>query len=155
MAKCKSSFHWVFFLAKTCITPFIWSNMSLHAVTMWFRVTKYLFQLYMVPYQTGFRTTMRYWRRVHSSSAGKSGRETQYYTFLSHSQVISWNQLARSSNSSVELHCIFASIIGSTAIGTLAFGHLIHVFRWPGVSVFYSANIHCNINISFRAFEIF
>jgi len=64
------------------------------------------------------------------------------------------DQLARSSNSNVEFHHVFTSMIGCTAMRTLAFGQSINSFRWPGASVINTAKILCYMTVNFRTSKI-
>jgi len=120
-AKNKSSFHGVLFLAKARITPSMWSNISLYTVITWGNVTVCLFDIHRVQYGNGLITSMTYFPMVLSAWVVKSGWYSLYFGFLSHSHVNSRNRKARSSNSRVEFQCVLTSIIGSTAIRTLAF----------------------------------
>ena len=152
--KNKSSFHWVLFLAKAYMTLFMWSNMSLCTVITWCNVTVCLFNIHRVQYRNGLNTSMTYFTMVHSSCVVNSGQYSVYFGLWSHSRVDSRNQLARSSNSSVEFQCVFISIIGSTAMRNLAFWRSMNSFRRPGVSVINTAIILCYMKVSFGTFKI-
>jgi len=108
-AKNKSSFHVVFSLAKACIAPSIWSNISLYTVTMWCNVTVCLFDIHRVQYQNGLNTSMIYFTMVHSSWVVKSGRKSLNFGVLSHSRVNSRNRKTCLSNSRVEFQQLFTS----------------------------------------------
>jgi len=152
-AKNKSSFHWVFIFAKARITPSIWSNMSLYTAMTRCRVTVCCLDIHRVRYQNGLKDSMMYLTIVHSSCVVKSGHYALYFGFLSHSRVNSHNRYTHLSNSSVEFHGVFTSIIGCTAMRNLAFWQSINLFRWPGVSVINTANIHCYTKVSFSTFQ--
>ena len=51
--KTKSSFHQSICLAKACIQPSMWSNISFYTVITWFSGTVYLFDIYSVQYRNG------------------------------------------------------------------------------------------------------
>jgi len=72
----------------------------------------------------------------------------------SYSRVNSRNQFTCSSASSIEFHSVFTSIIGSTAISTLAFRQSMNSFRKPCVTVINTASIRCYIKVSFKFFKI-
>ena len=91
---------------------------------------------------------------VHSSSVVKSGWESLYLGCWSHLWVNPHNQWARSSNSSVELQRVLTSIIGRTAMWTLAFWQSMNSFRWPGVSVINPGIIFHYMKVSFRTLKI-
>jgi len=90
--KYKSSFHWVYVLAKACITPWIWWNMLLNTGKTWCRVTLCLFDIRRVLEQNGPRTSMTYWKMAHSACVVMSGQFSLYFGFWSHSQVNSRNR---------------------------------------------------------------
>jgi len=58
------------------------------------------------------------------------------------------------SDSSVEFHCVFTSIIGSTAMWTLAFWQSMKLFWRPDVSVINTASILCYMKVIFRTSKI-
>jgi len=91
---------------------------------------------------------------AHSSWVVKSRWESLYFWFLSHLQLNSCNQYAHSWHSSVEFHCVFTSILGSSAIHTMAFWLSMDLFWWPGVSGINTASILCYMMVSFMSFKM-
>jgi len=121
IAKNKSSFHCVFFLAKAHIMPSMWSNMSLYSVMTWWRVTLCRFVEQRIQNRNCCKISVALLTAVHSSWAAKRGRMLIYFGLLGHSRVNSRNRKACLSNSSVAFQPVFTSRMGSIAIRTFAF----------------------------------
>jgi len=113
-----------------------------------------LFDIHRVQYRNGLNTSMTYLTMVHSSWVVKSGRLSPYFEFWSLPHVNSHNWKARSSNSWVESQWVLTSILGSTAMWTLAYWQSMNSFRRPGVSVINTASILCYKKVSFSTFKI-
>jgi len=128
--------------------------MSLLTVITWCSVTVCLFDIHRVQFQNGINTSMTNLTIVHSYSVVQSDRNSLYFGFFSHLQVNSRNRWARSCNTSVACHSVFRTIIGRTAIRTLACWQWINPFRRPGVNVIHAATIRCYIIVSFKVFRL-
>jgi len=86
-AKYKSFFQWVSLLAEARITRSIWRNMSFNTVITWCRVTVSLFDMWMVQYWNGDKTSVTSLMMLHSSWVVKSGWLSSYVGFLRPSWV--------------------------------------------------------------------
>jgi hypothetical protein len=97
---------------------------------------------------------MTYLTIVHWFWVVKSGLKSLYVAIWGHRGRNFLNWYACSSNSNVDVQCVFKSIIRCTAVGTLAFWHWMNLFWWPGLSVINTASILCYMTVNFRTFKI-